>query len=148
MMKTVLRIGGYPRDPTKKRRISQGRLAGTGTSSPLLYDVGMASSAKKQVIRQYDPPYGYLKRSYEVMIIVLLMLCGAMAGYIYLDGYFRALGGAVVGYWFARGLFWVLYYFVEGKKRPWQFGLRATFFVMTLMAVLLAILMLLLNEKP
>ena len=35
----------------------------------------------------------------------------------------------------------------DAKKRSWQFDLRSAFFVMTLVAVLLGIIALLLNEK-
>jgi hypothetical protein len=80
------------------------------------------------------------------------MICGAIAGYLFLDDSLRVVVGLAIGYSFARSLFWVLYYFVEGKKRPWQFDwqfdLRTAFFVMTLAAVLLGIIALLLNEKP
>jgi hypothetical protein len=67
-----------------------------------------------------------------------------------LGGTNRVVGG-LVGYACGRalavGLFWVHYYFVEGKKRPWQFDLRTVFFVMTLAAVLLGIIAVLLHEK-
>jgi hypothetical protein len=67
-----------------------------------------------------------------------------------LGGTNRVVGGLVglaCGNSFARSFFWVHYYFVEGKKRPWQFDLRTAFFVMTLAAVLLGIIAILLHEK-
>ena len=97
--------------------------------------------------RQYEPPLGYIKRSYEVAITVALMLCGAIAFYSLLGNSWRVLPGLACGYLLARGLFWLHYYFVEGWKRPWQFDLRTAFFVMTLTAVLLAIIVLVLHEK-
>jgi hypothetical protein len=118
------------------------------TYQRLLYDDGMTNSEEWHVKGRYNPPYGYLKRSYEVAIILSLMICGAIAGYLFLDESLRVVVGLAIGYSFARSLFWLLYYFVEGKKRPWQFDLRTAFFVMTLAAVLLGIIALLLNEKP
>jgi hypothetical protein len=102
------------------------------------------------VTRKYKPPYGYMKRSYEVAIVLSLTICGGIAGYLFLGGTNRVVGGLVgwaCGNSFARSLFWVHYYFVEGKKRPWQFDLRTVFFVMTLAAVLLGIIAVLLHEK-
>jgi hypothetical protein len=99
---------------------------------------------------QYKPPYGYIKRSYEMALVLSLTICGGIAGYLFLGGTSRVLAGLVglaCGNSFARSLFWVHYYFVEGKKRPWQFDLRTAFFVMTLAAVLLGIVAVLLHEK-
>src|SRR6476620_9122474 len=96
---------------------------------------------------QYRPPYGYIKRSYEMAILLSLTIGGATAGYLFLGGTSRTVAGLACGNSFARSLFWVHYYFVEGKKRPWQFDLRTAFFVMTLAAVLLRIIAVLLNEK-
>jgi len=100
--------------------------------------------------RQYKPPYGYIKRSYEVAILLSLTIGGAIAGYLFLGGRSRVLAG-LAGYACGRtlavSLFWAHYYFVEGKKRPWQFDLRTAFFVMTLAAVLLGIIAILLHEK-
>jgi hypothetical protein len=102
------------------------------------------------VKRQYKPPYGYIKRSHEVAILLSLTIGGAIAGYLFLGGRSRVLAG-LAGYACGRalavGLFWVHYYFVEGKKRPWQFDLRTAFFVMTLAAVFLGIIAVLLHEK-
>lgn len=107
----------------------------------------MTSSAERPTTRQYAPPYGMLKRRYEVAIIAAFTIAAGVAGYLYLDGVVDALLAAIAGSWLARGFLWVIYYFVEGKKRPWQFDLRTAFFVMTLAAVLLTIVALLLNEK-
>src|SRR5262245_10502713 len=107
----------------------------------------MKSSEMQHVNRRYNPPYGYVKRSYELAVIVSLVICGVIAGYLLLNGPLGVMAGAATGYSLARGLFWVRYYLIEGKKRPWQIDLRTAFFVMTLAAVLLVIIALLLNEK-
>jgi hypothetical protein len=96
---------------------------------------------------RHNPRYGYIRRSYEVAISLTLAICGTIAGYLVLGSLSGAAGGFSAGYFFARGLYWLIYYFVEGKKRPWQFDLRSAFFVMTLAAVLLGIIAVLMRAK-
>ena len=101
-------------------------------------------------IGQRKLPYGYMKQSHEVAILLFLTLCGAIAGYVLFgdrNWFFAILIGLSCGSGLARSLLWVHYYFVEGKKRPWQFELRTAFFFMTLAAVLLAIISLLRHHK-
>ena len=95
-------------------------------------------------------PYGYMKQSHEVAILLSLTIGGAIAGYLFFGGsnwVVAILVGLACGHSLARSLIWVHYYFVEGKKRPWQFDLRTAFFVMTLAAVLLGIIAVLLHGK-
>jgi putative flippase GtrA len=111
---------------------------------------GFREGSRMNVKRQYKPPYGHIKRAYEAAILLSLTIGGATAGYLFLGGPSRVLAGffgLACGRALAVSLFWVHYYFVEGKKRPWQFDLRTAFFVMTLAAVLLGVIAVLLHEK-
>ena len=115
---------------------------------PLLYDDGMTNFEAQCANPRFNPPSGDIKPLYRAAVYLPLMIGGVIAGDSWLYGPIRMLAGASAGYGFARGLFWLRYYLIEGKKRPWQFDLRSAFFVMTLAAVLLGIVAVLLNEGP